>query len=72
MDKLAYAMANSAPEQTDPELQATAWNLDPLVNGEGAEGVRSRLTEALERARAFAREHTGKLAELDGAGLAAR
>jgi oligoendopeptidase F len=64
-------MASSAPEQSDPELQATAWNLEPLVNGEGTDGVRSRLTEALERARTFAQEHAGKLAELDGRGLAA-
>ena len=70
MDKLAYLMATSTPEQSDPELQATAWNLDPLVNGEGPEGVRSRLNEALERAKAFAAQHAGKLAELDGPGLA--
>ncbi|HEV7585960.1 MAG TPA: M3 family oligoendopeptidase [Solirubrobacteraceae bacterium] len=58
------------PESTDPELEATAWDLEPLVDGEGTEGVERRLQEALERARAFAERHAGRLAELDGAGLA--
>jgi oligoendopeptidase F len=70
MDKLAYEMAGTTSEQTDPELQASAWNLDPLVDGEGAEGVRRRLGEALERATVFAAKHAGSLEELDGPGLA--
>jgi oligoendopeptidase F len=53
----------------DPELQATAWNLDPLVDGRGPEGARAQLKEALERARAFAGSYAGKLGELDGASL---
>jgi len=57
-------------ESTDPELEATAWDLEPLVDGEGKEGVERRLTEALERASAFAERYAGKLGELDGAGLA--
>ncbi|TMK25485.1 MAG: M3 family oligoendopeptidase [Actinobacteria bacterium] len=57
-------------ESTDPELEASAWDLEPLVGGEGKEGVERRLTEALERARAFAERYAGKLGELDGAGLA--
>jgi oligoendopeptidase F len=57
-------------ESTDPELEATAWDLEPLVDGEGKEGVERRLQEALERARAFAERHAGRLGELDGAGLA--
>ncbi|HEY2719341.1 MAG TPA: M3 family oligoendopeptidase [Solirubrobacteraceae bacterium] len=62
-------MAASAPESTDPELQATAWNLEPLVDGDGADGVQSRLEQALERARTFAERYAGKLAELDSQGL---
>jgi oligoendopeptidase F len=62
-------MAAAAPESTDPELQATAWDLEPLVDGEGAEGVQSRLAEALERAQAFAERHAGKLDQLDPRGL---
>lgn len=62
-------MAAAAPESTDPELQATAWDLEPLVDGEGAEGVEPRLAEALQRAQAFAERYAGKLGELDSAGL---
>jgi oligoendopeptidase F len=63
-------MATEAvPESTDPELQASAWNLDPLVDGQGADGVRAQLKEALERAQAFAMSYAGELDELDGVGL---
>jgi len=61
----------AAPTDTDEELQAAAWDLEPLVAGEGREGVERRMAEALERARAFAAEHAGKLGSLDGDGLAA-
>ena len=47
------------PESSDAELQATAWDLEPLVDGEGTEGVERRLQEALDRARAFAERHAG-------------
>ncbi len=63
-------MSAQATAETDPELQATAWDLEPLVAGEGAEGVRSRMSAALERAKAFAAQHAGRLGELDSAGLA--
>jgi oligoendopeptidase F len=62
-------MAASPSELTDPGLQATAWDLEPLVGGEGREGVERRLQEAAERARAFAERHAGKLAELDSGSL---
>jgi oligoendopeptidase F len=62
-------MAATAPESTDPELQATAWDLEPLVEGDGADGVERRLAAALERAQSFAGRYAGKLAELDSAGL---
>jgi oligoendopeptidase F len=62
-------MAAAAPESTDPELQASAWDLEPLVDGEGAEGVEPRLSEALQRAQAFAERYAGKLGELDSPGL---
>jgi oligoendopeptidase F len=65
------AMAMPAPsEPVDPELEATAWDLEPLVDGEGDDGVEPRLTEALERAQAFSQRYAGKLSELDGEGLA--
>ncbi|HTW41126.1 MAG TPA: M3 family oligoendopeptidase [Solirubrobacteraceae bacterium] len=65
-------MAATAPAgPSDPELERTAWDLESLVAGEGTEGVERRLSEALERAKAFADRHAGKLGELDGAGLRA-
>jgi len=64
-------MAAAATPETDPELQQASWNLDPLVAGEGKEGVERRMGEALERSKAFAAAHAGKLAELDPGALAA-
>jgi oligoendopeptidase F len=59
----------TARESTDPELDAAAWDLEPLVDGEGEQGVERRLTEALERAQAFAERYAGKLGELSSQGL---
>jgi oligoendopeptidase F len=56
-------------DPVDPELEQTAWDLEPLVDGEGEEGVERHLSDALARAQAFAAQHAGKLAELDSAGL---
>ena len=60
-------------EVADPEVDGIAWDLDPLLDGagEGAAGVESLLDDAQRRADAFAAEHAGKVAALDGAGLAA-
>jgi oligoendopeptidase F len=60
-------MSAIATEPTDPELEQTAWDLEPLVEGEGEAGVERRLEEALTRAQAFAERYAG---ELDGTGLA--
>ncbi|HEV7938246.1 MAG TPA: hypothetical protein VGP18_09520, partial [Solirubrobacteraceae bacterium] len=54
---------------TDPELEQAAWDLAPLVGGQGADGACEQLGEALERAQVFAERYAGKLGELDGAGL---
>jgi len=63
-------MASTTSATTvDPELEQTAWDLEPLVDGEGQEGVERRLSDALARAQAFAAQHAGKLGELDSAGL---
>jgi oligoendopeptidase F len=59
----------TASEPVDPELDASAWNLDPLVDGQGPDGARAQLGEALERSHAFAPRYAGKLAEIDSAGL---
>jgi oligoendopeptidase F len=61
-------MSDSRPE--DQELAETAWDLEPLVDGEGEGGVESRLEDALERSRAFAARYAGQLERLDSAGLA--
>jgi oligoendopeptidase F len=54
---------------SDPELEQTAWNLEPLVDGQGQDGARTQLVEALTRSQAFAARYAGKLEELDSAGL---
>ena len=62
-------MATEAAESTDPELQAAAWDLDPLVDGQGPDGARAQLKQAFERSQTFATRYAGKLGELDSAGL---
>ena len=53
----------------DPALEAAAWDLEPLVESAGAEGVVRLLEEARERAAAFAEHHRGQIAELGPEGL---
>jgi oligoendopeptidase F len=53
----------------DPALEAATWNLQPLVESAGAEGVVRLLEEARERAAAFAQQHHGQVAELGPEGL---
>ena len=62
-------MATTA--STDPELEATAWDLDPLVDGDGEAAVERLLDEAGERAEAFAASHEGRVADCDGQTLIA-
>src|SRR5215213_1109343 len=59
----------ATPEVADPDVEGIAWDLEPLLDG--AAGVEPLLDEAQRRADAFAAANAGKLAELDGAGLAA-
>jgi oligoendopeptidase F len=59
----------AASTPTDPELEATGWDLEPLLDGEGEAGVEPRLEQALTRAQAFAERYAGRLGELDAAGL---
>ena len=61
--------AVAPPESTDPDLEATAWDLEPLLDGEGPDGVERRLGEALERAQAFSARYAGKLDALDAKSL---
>ncbi len=62
--------AATSTQPHDAELEATAWDLEQLVDGEGEAGVRRRLQDALERARTFAERYDGSLERLDSAGLA--
>src|SRR5919201_4680957 len=65
----------TAPDATtDPGLKDVAWDLSHLLDGSGEDpqaAVDGMLEEAQRRADAFAAEHAGKVAELDGAGLVA-
>jgi oligoendopeptidase F len=65
-------MATTDVEQAlaDPELERTEWNLDPLVDGRGEAGVDEQLSQAAELAERFAGSYSGKVAELDAAGMA--
>ncbi|MDX6722449.1 MAG: oligoendopeptidase, partial [Solirubrobacteraceae bacterium] len=51
------------------DVQEVAWDLDPLVDGEGPDGADRLLAEADERAAAFAEAYAGHVAELDSDGL---
>ena len=65
----------SAPDvTTDPELEAVAWDLRPLLDGDAGDpgaAVDAMLAEAQERADAIAAAHAGKVDQLDGPGLVA-
>ena len=56
-------------EPDDPEVAGVAWDLEPLVDGQGEAGVRAQLEEASSRADAFAARYAGTVAELDADGL---
>jgi len=62
-------MATAEELLADPELLASAWDLDPIVDSQGSTGVERLLDEALERGARFAELHTGKVSELDSDGL---
>src|SRR3954462_14482942 len=64
-------MASTDTALEDPELLETEWDLDPLVDGQAADGALAKLDDADRRASEFAERYAGKMAELDGAGLVA-
>jgi oligoendopeptidase F len=63
-------MSATADPLTDPELLETAWDLGPLVEGEGETGVDRQLDEAVTAASEFADRYAGKVGEFDVTGLA--
>ena len=62
-------IASSDTTRLDGEAAEVAWDLEPLVDGDGEAGVERLLDLAVARARAFAERHDGRVAELDGDGL---
>jgi oligoendopeptidase F len=52
-------------------LDDVTWDLEHLVDGEGPDGVDRLLAQAGELTSAFAERYAGRVAELDGPGLAA-
>ncbi len=54
-----------------PEAADVAWDLEPLVHGDGEAGALRLLEEAAEQADAFAATYAGKVADIDGPGLVA-
>jgi oligoendopeptidase F len=62
-----------ATTTADPELLDTAWDLAPLLDGDGERDERAdaerMLDEARDRAAKFAERHAGKVAELDQSAL---
>jgi oligoendopeptidase F len=63
-----YAQSMSTPVLQDPT--DVAWDLEPLVDGEGDAGADRLLAEAAEEAEKFAQFYPGRVAGLDAAGLA--
>jgi len=64
-------MASSEASAVDPEVEQVAWDLEPLVHGEGEAGVDRLLDEAGERGEAFAAAHSGQVASFDAERLRA-
>ena len=53
-----------APQAPDPDVETVAWDLDPLVGGEGEAGVDRLLDEAGQAAEAFSGRYAGKVGAL--------
>ncbi len=64
-------MSTATDPLADPELLETEWDLAPLLDGAGDDraGAERMLDQARERSSRFAQAHSGKVAELDQAGL---
>jgi oligoendopeptidase F len=63
----------TSADLADPELLDVAWDLDPLLDGDPADpvaAVDAMLAQAQGRADRFAERYAGRVAELDGPGLA--
>jgi oligoendopeptidase F len=63
-------MPETTTEPLDEALEAARWDLQPLVDGRGAEGVVDLLDEAQVLADGFAERYRGRVAELDASQMA--
>jgi oligoendopeptidase F len=63
-------MATTVDHLSDPELQAAAWDLEPLAEGEGRAGVERLIGQANELACAFRERYAGRVGDLDSQALA--
>jgi oligoendopeptidase F len=63
-------MSEAIAEPRDEALEAARWDLRPLVDGQGADGVASLLDEAQVLADSFAERHRGRVAQLDATEMA--
>jgi oligoendopeptidase F len=64
-------LSTTADPLADPELQATEWDLEPLVRHNGSVSVADLLDEARQRSSAFAETYAARVAELDSGQLEA-
>src|SRR5690242_5867990 len=66
-----FTMSTAADPLADPELLETEWDLAPLLDGAADERAAAErmLDQARERSSVFAEAHSGKVADLDPAGL---
>ena len=64
-------MADTLSPPDDQALSDARWDLEPLVEGEGRDGVIRLLEEAARLSEDFAERYRGKVSELDAAKLAA-
>jgi oligoendopeptidase F len=64
-------MTEAIAEPRDEALESARWDLQPLVEGRGAEGVVDMLDEAQVLSDAFAERYRGRVADLDAGEMAA-
>ena len=57
-------MTEAIAEPRDEALEAARWDLQPLVDGRGADGAIALLDQAQELADGFAERYRGRVAEL--------
>ncbi|HEU5302740.1 MAG TPA: M3 family oligoendopeptidase [Acidimicrobiia bacterium] len=69
---MTTSATSTSPAPSDPDLTAAdvAWDIEPLVDGKGADGVDALLDEAARRVEAVADSARGRIADLDAEALA--